>query len=420
MKNYIPRLIENAIEERMRLFGAVCVQGTKWCGKSTTSKRFANTVIDLGLQPTLEKYKILVSSNSDSLFKGEKPILLDEWQKIPALWELIKTEVDQTDAIGDFIITGSATPSEDKERHSGLGRITRLTMRPMSLWESGESSGQISLKDLFEGKHEIGGDSKLPFDKIPFVICRGGWPRTVSLGGNESLKFARIFYNDLTEHDISSVDDISRNPERARKIMKSYSRNISTLASNRTIKQNVTANDDTLDDKTLSSYTNALRKVFVIEDVEAWSPSLRSKSAIRSSAKRQLVDPSLAAAALSATPDDLMDDFRTLGFLFESLCTRDLRIYAEKMDGKIFHYNDENGLEVDAIIKLDNDDWGAVEIKLGGDQIDEAAANLLKFKNMVNTEKMKEPKFLMILTGIDYGYRRPDGVLVVPIGCLKD
>lgn len=420
MKTYIPRLVERAIEKKMDLVGAVVVQGPKWCGKSTTAKRFAKTIVELQDEKTFTNYSAMVSTFSDELFGGERPILFDEWQTIPKLWNCIRHEVDKCDENGQFILTGSATPTEDKKRHSGLGRITRVTMRPLSLFESGESTGEISLGALFTDTAKIKGNAGLNLEKLIKTVCRGGWPRAVTVTDDKGIDLAELYFNDLIEHDITAVDSIKRNPERARKILRSYARNISSQASNRTIKDDSTAADTSLDEKTFASYTNAFRKLFVIEDIEAWSPELRSKTVIRSTPKRQFVDPSIAVVALNATPEMLKGDLKTFGFLFESLCIRDLRVYAESIGGKVLHYRDASGLEADAIVRMKNDEWGAFEIKLGANQIDEAAANLIALRNKIDTKYVKAPKFLAVLTGFDCAYTRPDGVHVIPIGCLRD
>jgi predicted AAA+ superfamily ATPase len=354
------------------------------------------------------------------LLEGEKPMLFDEWQKILSLWDFIRDDIDTNGGRGQYLLTGSAKPTEDGNRHTGTGRFAKVRMRPMSLWESGDSSGQVSLSGLFGSVQSIGGDSNLNFDKIAELICRGGWPESVGEDDRVASLIARNYYASLTDSDITDVDGIKRNPERARRIMRAYARNVSSLASDKTIMDDISSNDSSLDVKTFGSYANALRKLFAIEDVPAWSPKLRSKTAMRSSDKRQFADPSIAAAALGAGSTDIMDDINTMGLLFESLCTRDLRVYAERLDGKVYHYRDNDGLEADAVVHLNNGDWGAIEIKLGGNEIDKAAENLIKLKGKIDTDGMREPKFLMVLTGLSYAYRREDGVCVVPIGCLRD
>ena len=419
MKSYLSRLIEEKLQRQMKAAGCIVIEGPKWCGKSTTAKRFAKTAIELQDPLVLELYRTYASTSGKKLLEGEKPMMFDEWQTIPKLWDFIRHDIDSQGGRGKYILTGSAKPLEDPDRHTGTGRFAKIIMRPMSLWESQESTGEISLKQLFGGSHDIGGNAKLNLDKIAFVICRGGWPEAICDDAETALLVASNYFQLLIESDITNVDDIKRNPERARKILRSYARHISCAATNKTIQDDV-ASGDTIDDKTLTSYTNALRKLFVIEDVLAWSPRLRSKTAIRSSSKRQFVDPAIAVAALGASPKDLFNDINTFGLLFESLCIRDLRIYAEALGGTVYYFQESRGFEVDAIVHLNNGDWGAVEIKLGGNYIDDAAKNLLKFRDKIDETHMKAPKFLMVLTGRSYAYRRPDGVLVVPIGCLKD
>lgn len=419
MNKYLPRLVEQKVQLQMKAAGCVVIEGPKWCGKSTTAKRFAKTIVELQNPDVFRLYQTFANTNGKMLFENEKPIMFDEWQKIPELWDYIRHAVDNSEKRGQYILTGSAKPLEDPLRHSGAGRFAKIIMRPMSLWESGDSTGEVSLEKLFNDEHNISGQAKFKLDGIAHVICRGGWPETINKDKETSLQLAENYFQLLTDSDITNVDDIKRNPERTKKILRSYARHISSLAANKTIQDDISASDP-IDDKTLTSYTNALRKLFVIEDVLPWNPRLRSKTTMRAANKRQFVDPAIAAAALGASPDDLFNDINTFGFLFESLCTRDLRIYAETMGGTVSHYRDNKGLETDTIVHLRNGDWGAVEIKLGGNQIDEAAKNLLKLKNRVDTAYMKEPKFLMVLSGLDYAYRRhEDGVLVVPIGCLK-
>ena len=419
MKQYLNRLIETAIQRRLEAIGCVAIEGPKWCGKSTTGERFAKTVVKLQNPITFRQYAAFASTSKENLLHGEKPLMFDEWQKIPDIWDFIRADIDETGLAGQYILTGSAKPLENQERHSGAGRIAKITMRPMSLWESGDSTGEISLKDLFDGKDNIFGKSKLTLDDLTFVTCRGGWPETVTRPTN-ALTLVSDYYKSLTTEDIKDVDGIKRNSRRAQAVLRAYARNISTYAANTTIQGDVAANDSAIDIKTFSSYISAFEKLYVIENITAWSPKLRSKSIIRTTDKRQFVDPSVAAVALGAKPHDFINDLNTFGFFFESLCDRDLRIYAECLEGETYHYHDGDGLEVDAIIHLNNGRWGAVEIKVGGNQIDEAAKNLLRFKNKMDLSQLKEPNFLMILTGVRDAYKRPDGVLVVPIGCLKN
>ncbi|MDR1954675.1 MAG: DUF4143 domain-containing protein [Candidatus Methanoplasma sp.] len=413
-------MIEDKIEKQLKAAGCVVIEGPKWCGKSTTAKRFSKTVVEFQRTKVLELYRTYLTTEEENLLKGERPILFDEWQKLPELWDQLRWDIDTNGGRGRYILTGSAKPKDDVKRHSGTGRMAKITMRPMSLFESRESTGEVSLIDLFSGIPSISGNSVVTFNRIAHLVCRGGWPEAVGDDDETALLIAENYYGSLTDMDITDVDGIRRNPDRARKILHSYARQISSFASNRTIQNDVSATDSTLDDKTLTSYSNAFRKLFVIEDMPAWSPKLRSKTVIRTTDKRQFVDPSIAAAALGASPADLIGDLNTFGMLFESLCVRDLRIYADRIGGSVHQYRDSSGLETDAIIHLKNGEWGAVEIKLGGNMIDEAAETLLKLVQKVDTDCMKGPRFLMVLTGLNYAYRRPDGVYVVPIGCLRD
>ncbi|MDR3293959.1 MAG: DUF4143 domain-containing protein [Clostridiales bacterium] len=420
MAGYLNRLSEKKIREAMDAIGAVVIEGPKWCGKSTTGARFAKTIVKLQDPITFKNYKAYANTSRSVLLRGEKPLMFDEWQKIPDLWDFIRLDVDETSEAGQYILTGSAKPIEDKNRHSGTGRFAKVVMRPMSLWESEESSGEVSLGKLFDGEHQIYGKSKTTFEKYAYLVCRGGWPESLFKTDKQALMLAREYYNSLVTTDIVDVDGIKRNPARAKAVLRSYARNISSLATYKTIHDDLLRNEDTFDDMTLTSYINAFEKLFVVENVTAWLPRLRSKTAMRVSDKKQFVDPSIAAIALDANPNDLISDLNTFGLLFESLCVRDLRVYSQSLNGEVHHFRDLKGFEVDAIVHLDSGKWGAIEIKLGGNQIDEAAANLLKLKEKVDTERMSEPSFLMVLTGTPNAYLRPDGVLVVPIGCLKN
>lgn len=418
MQNYIPRLIESSISRELSAIGCVSIEGPKWCGKSTTAELFAKTVIKLQNPIIFTQYSAFASTSKENLLRGEKPILFDEWQKIPEIWDFIRTDIDETRLIGQYLLTGSSKPSKAQSRHTGTGRIAKLTMYPMSLWESSDSVGSVSLYDLFYSSHAVLGQSKITLDEIAFVICRGGWPQAV-LRPDQALILSQDYFNSLTTEDISDVDDIKRNPRRAREILRSYARNICSFASTSTLLSDVASNDSTMDIKTLTSYIIAFEKLLVIDNIAAWTPALRSKSVIRAANKRQFIDPSIAAAALGAKPNDLINDFKTFGFFFESLCHRDLKIYANSMGGELYHYHDSYGLEIDGIIHLSDGKWGAVEIKLGGNEIEQAANNLLCLKNRVNSN-LGDPSFLMVLTGAPYAYKRTDGVIVVPIGCLKN
>lgn len=419
MKKYLPRLIENVIQREMAAVGCVAIEGPKWCGKSTTAERFAKTVVKLQDPIVFRQYEGLAATSRQHLLAGEKPLMFDEWQKIPELWDFIRANIDEIGGQGQYILTGSARPSDDEKRHSGTGRIAKATMRPMSLWESGDSTGEVSLNDLFDGKDDVYGKARLGLDDLAFVTCRGGWPENV-IRPKQAMVLMNDYFKSLVSSDITGVDGIKRNPKRAAAILRSYARNISTFAANTTILDDIASNDASMDNKTFCSYITALEKLFVIENVSAWSPRLRSKSVIRATDKRQFVDPSVAVAALNASPKDLVHDLNTFGLFFESLCDRDLRVYSESINGELYHYRDGDGLEADAIVHLHDGRWGAIEVKVGGNLIDEAAKNLLKLKAKVDSEKMSQPSFLMVLTGVQTAYKRQDGVLVVPVGCLKN
>lgn len=364
-------------------------------------------------------YLAAADTKPSLLLNGETPKLIDEWQMAPVLWDAVRFEVDKRNKPGQFILTGSAIPSDNLVAHTGTGRISRLLMRPMSLWESGDSNGSISLKELFDKNTDISATSNLSIEKIAFLICRGGWPASVSQKNESALKMATNYVESVINMDVQRVDGVEKNPERVRMLLRSLARNISTMVSGQTIMADMESNDIGISEKTLSSYLNALRRIFVIEDTPAWMPSLRSKTAIRTSPKRNFVDPSIATAVMRTNPSGLLNDFETFGFMFESLCTRDMRIYAQANDGAVFHYRDKNDLESDMIISLRDGRWAPIEVKLGNKQIDEAAKNLLSLQSKINTEKMGKPSFLMVVTGGEFAYTRDDGVLVVPIGCLK-
>ncbi|MDY0103785.1 MAG: DUF4143 domain-containing protein [Lentimicrobium sp.] len=414
--HYYPRICDNVLSRKLQLTGATLIVGPKWCGKTETALQASRSVIYIQSDP---QYKETGKIMPSLLLEGETPRLIDEWQEVPELWNAVRHSVDQRRKQGQFILTGSATPHDEVMAHSGIGRISRILMRPMTLFESKESTGTVSLKALFDGKPEIAAVSSLDIPQLAYSICRGGWPGAVTLlNGGESL--AREYTDMLVEADISHLDGIERNPYRVRQVLRSLARNISTLTTARTILEDVRANDLTINERTLESYLNAMRRLFVVEDVPAWSPSLRSKTTIRNSDKRQLADPSIAAAVMRVDVNGLLHDLNTFGFLFESLCTRDVRVYAQSNDGEIFHYRDKDELEIDLIISLNDGRWAGIEVKLGEHQADEAAANLIQLKNKVDTSRNGEPSFLMVLTGGKFAYQRTDGVMVVPLACLRD
>ncbi len=424
MENYKNRIVDEILEKKLKGKGAVLIQGPKWCGKTTTAEQICKSILYMAKPDEKEQYLTMAEINPSLLLQGEVPRLIDEWQIAPKLWDAIRYEIDHRNAEGQFILTGSSVPAKMNDvTHSGTGRFAWLLMRPMSLYESGESTGDVSLKDLFDGTKKIEGINNLDIEKIAYLVCRGGWPRAIFMEEEIALEQAYDYYDAVVKRDISEADGVSRNPERVKNLMRAYARNIGTQASNDTLKNDMIANDsNSLDTDTVFSYVNALKKIFVVEESPAWNPNLRSKTAIRTSDTRYFVDPSIAVAALGIGPKDLLNDLNTFGLLFETLCIRDLRVYAESIKGKVYHYRDANDLECDAVIHLRNGSYGLIEIKLGGDRlISEGAENLKKLELRIDITKMNNPSFLLVLTATGkYAYRREDGVYVVPIGCLKN
>ena len=425
MKQYKNRVIDRLLADKLEAMGAVLIEGPKYCGKTTTGEQQARSVLYMADPEIKDRNLTMASTNIKRLLAGDTPRLIDEWQIAPKLWDAIRFEVDHRGEDGQFMLTGSAVPASTSDIfHSGTGRFGWIKMRTMSLWESGDSTGDVSLGGLFSSENEVDGTSNLEIRRIAFLVCRGGWPKA-SLKTNESAALieAREYVESVCRNDISRVDDVQRNAELARRLMRSYSRHQGAQVSVATILADIKSNEasDTTE-ATVASYINALKRIFVIEDMAAWNPNLRSKTAIRSSDTRYFTDPSIAAAALGLGPDDLLDDPNTFGLLFETMAVRDLRVYAEALGGQVYHYRDKNGLECDAIVHLRNGRYGLIEIKLGGDNLIEAGATTLKkLASKIDTDKMKSPSFMMVLTAIgEYAYRRLDGVLVVPIGCLRD
>ena len=425
MGNYKPRIADKLLERKLKGKGAVLIEGPKWCGKTTTAEQIAKSILYMSKPEDLQSNLVAADVSPTSLLEGDTPRLIDEWQIAPKLWDAIRFEVDHRKGHGHFILTGSADPPKNDEIfHTGTGRFSRLKMRPMSLFESEESSGEISLEEMFYKPKKI--LSKNPLDNIEglaFVICRGGWPEAINMESDIALDQAFDYYDAIVNVDISRVDDVRRDAERVKRLMKSYARNQGTQTSYTVLRDDIIANDaDSLTEDTVYSYTKALRKIFVIEDMPAWNPNLRSKTAIRTSDTRYFIDPSIATASLGLGPSDLVRDLNTMGLFFETMCIRDLRVYAESINGEVYHYRDKSGLECDAVIHLRNGAFGLVEIKLGGDHlIEEGAQSLKKFSTKIDTAKMKEPSFLMVLTGMGkFAYQREDGVYVVPIGCLRN
>ena len=420
-KNYLPRLCDVELQMALKSSGAVLIEGAKWCGKTSTATHASESVVYLQDPDHARAYQAIADTKPSLLLKGTTPRLLDEWQVAPVLWDAVRFEVDQRTEPGQFILTGSAVPMESETAHTGTGRISRIKMRTMSLFESKESNGQISLSALFDEKQEdIGALSDLTIEKMAFILCRGGWPASISIEGIPACRMAIDYVEAIINQDVSRVDNVEKNPERVRLLLRSLARNISTTSTFQTIRKDMEATDIGLSDKTIQTYMNALRRIFVIEDLPAWAPSLRSKTAIRTSEKRHFVDPSIATAVLRTNPKGILADFTFFGFLFEALCTRDIRIYAQAIDGDVFHYRDKSGLEADLIVRLRDGRWAAIEVKLGTKKIEEAAKNLLTLKSKINEESMGKESFLMILTGGQYAYQRKDGIWIVPIGCLKN
>ena len=405
--------------------GAVLIQGPKWCGKTTTAEQQANSVVYMDDPEYMDQNVELASISPKKLLAGATPRLIDEWQLAPQLWDAARFEVDHRDEEGQFIFTGSVVPADtDKIHHSGTGRFAWLTMRTMSLYESGESTGEVSLNELFGNPNaDIFGTNNLDIDSIAWLICRGGWPRATTINKEVALDMAYRYYEAVVNNDMSRVDNVKRDAERTKRILRSIARNQCAQISVNTICADIENNDSASANRlTIASYIDALKKIFVLEDSLAWNPNLRSKTAIRSSETRYFSDPSIGIAALGVGPNDLVNDLSAMGLFFESMCVRDLRVYADALEGTVYHYRDSKGLECDAVLHLKNGSYGLIEIKLGGEKnIEEGANNLKLLASKVDTTKMKAPSFLMILTGTTkYAIRREDGVYVVPVGCLKD
>lgn len=424
MEKYKERIVDGLLSEKLEGMGAVLIEGPKWCGKTTTAEYASQSTLYMSDPAEKEQNLQLAAVSPQTLLAGETPRLIDEWQLAPALWDAVRFEVDHRDGVGQFILTGSAVPPDTRQiSHTGTGRIARLHMRTMSLFESGDSNGCVRLGELFANPPQIYGVNELSINDIAYLICRGGWPIASMQKRSIALERAFDYYNAIVKVDISRVDEVKRNPERAKRLMRSYARHQGSQASLATIGDDVRANDGgSLAENTLYDYLNALRKIFVIEDMEAWNPNLRSKTAIRTADTRYFSDPSIGTAALGLGPEDLIADLKTMGLFFETMCIRDLRVFAESLKGNVFHYRDKNGLECDAVIHLRNGSYGLVEIKLGGDKlIAEGVKNLNALAGKIDTDKMKAPAFKMVLTGVGrYAFRREDGVYIVPIGCLRE
>lgn len=421
---YLKRIGDELLKRKLRSSAAVLIEGPKWCGKTSMGTQVAKSIVYIQDPDKRAMYRKMADTKPSLLLEGETPHMLDEWQTIPILWDAVRFAADQRQEMNQFILTGSATPIDDDENsemeHTGTGRIARLRMRPMSLWESKESRGQVSLQALFDGTQEMRlFENPLTLKDLAFVMCRGGWPGALGLDKEDALEVAINLVDELVNTDVNRVDGTEKNPDRVRAILRSYARNISTMTAASTIMADVKANDISITDKTLTNYLTALRRLFIVEDVKAWQPSLRSKTGIRTSNKRHFVDTSIATAVLELNPKSVLEDFNLFGFLFEDFCLRDIRVYTEPLRGTVYHYHDNSELESDLIIRLHDGRWAAVEVKTGNKEIEDAANNLITLSQRVDTSKIGEPAFLMVLTAGQYAYRRDDGVYVVPIGCLK-
>ena len=425
---YLKRIIDDILEEQLEMIGAVVIVGPKWCGKTTTGEQHAKSILKLQDPDNKKSYLQLAEIKPSLLLEGEKPRLIDEWQIAPVLWDAVRTSVDNLKGDGLYILTGSTSVDESEIMHSGTGRFNKLLMRPMSLFESNESNGKISILDLFNSPDmDIDGiKSDLSIEDLIFASCRGGWPESLNKKTKKAQLFVAYNYlNNICESDASTVNGVKRDPKRVKKILESYSRNISTIASNKTILKDVKSNFPNIVESTYYSYIDALSRLFVINNIDGWNPNIRSATVIRLTAKKEFIDPSIAVASLKLSPEKLLFDLNTFGFIFENLCIRDLSVYSSLMDGEILYYRDRNGLEVDCVLELKDGRYSLIEFKLGGNEIEKAAKNLLKLDNLIKKQiikkdlNIKEPSFLAIVTGGEFAYTRPDGIKILPIGCLR-
>lgn len=424
MAKYKQRIADRILERKVLGKGAVLIEGPKWCGKTTTAKQLAKSVLDLGDSTILKQSSGLIEISPKTLLDGDTPRLIDEWQALPPIWDSIRSEVDRRGEPSQFILTGSSVlPEADETVHSGTGRYATIKMRPMSLYESGESTGTISLKDLFEGKSINVQQNDLNVEDIAFLTCRGGWPWATIISKKVALDQAFDYVDSVIQRDIQRIDKVKRSAERAKLLLRSYARNISQQVSYSTIRKDMLSNDaSTLDEDTVADYIKALKKLFVIEDLAAWNPNIRSKAAIRTSDTRHFVDPSIGTAILGLGPKDLINDLKSFGFFFEDMVVRDLRVYAEALGGELYHYRDSSGLECDTVLHRRNGSYALMEVKLGGEQnIEDGAKSMLSLAENIDTDKMPVPSFMAVIVGVgQYAYQRKDGVYVIPIGCLKD
>lgn len=421
--NYIKRIVDKEIDDKLAVMGAILIKGPKWCGKTTSAKQKAKSILEMQNPDLQENYMELANTKPSLLLEGEKPRLIDEWQLAPKLWNAVRYSVDNIGLPNQYILTESATPIEDDSLHSGVGRFAFVTMKTLTLFESGESNGKISLKNILNGDKKIDGiQSELTYEKIAYLICRGGGPSSLSLPENQALDIAKNYIDVLCESDISRIDGVKRDPFLARTILKAYARQVSTIDSDKSLYDDVRANYSDVSERTISDYMNVLKKLYIIEEIEAWNPNIRSKTAIRTSPKKSMIDPSLAVAALGCSKEDIMLDVKTYGLLFENLVNRDLSVYVNSIGGNLKHYRDRYGLECDNVIHFNDGRYALIEIKLSGSKIKEAEEHLLTLNKLIleSSQNLKQPEFLMIITGTDMAYTTEKGVLVVPIGCLKD
>ena len=424
--NYIKRIVDKEIKKQLETMGAIEIKGPKWCGKTTSATQICKSKVEMQNPEKGKQYKELALMKPSLLLEGQKPRLIDEWQIVPSLWNAIRYDVDKTGKIGQYILTRSATPNDNEEEylHSGVGRFAIINMKPFTLYESKDSNGKISLKDIFNKKAKIDGASAdITYERLAFLTCRGGWPASINLPEENALQIAKNYIDVLCESDISKVDNKERNPRLARNILRCYARQISTINSDKALYQDIISNYSEVTERTIMDYIHALERLHIIDEIEAWNPNIRSKTAIRTSKKKSMVDPSLAVASLGASPKDIMIDVNTFGLLFENLVDRDLSVYINSIGGYSQHYRDRYGLECDSILHLNDGRYGLVEVKLGGtEHIQEGEQHLLELKKLIDqNKKMKKPEFLMVITGFtDIAYTTNNGVMIVPIGCLKD
>ena len=420
MKRYLPRIVDDVLKNKLEYMGAVVIEGPKWCGKSTTAKQFSKSLIELQDPDKKIQYDNISETKPSLFLEGEKPRLFDEWQMYPVIWDSIRTDVDRTGLKGQYILTGSSKPAENGIMHTGTGRFSKILMRTMSLYESGDSNGAVSLKDIIDGK-EISGVSNLELEDIIDVMIRGGWPESLNIDGNNKFKVAKEYVQSLISEEIRTIDSVERDKIKMESLLKSISRNISTSTNKKTMINDMSnIFKEEISRPTLEDYLTTLEKLFVLEYVPATNLNLRSSVQLRTNPKIELVDSSIAIASLGLKKEDLINDLNFTGFIFENMCYRDLKIYADYLGAELFYYRDNKDFEVDFILRCENGKWGAIEVKLGAKQVEEAATNLKKFKEKVDIKKSGEPSFLLVLSGAGLSYVREDGVYVVSIGNLKN